>query len=105
MRTSYSYSQYKPNKEYVKKVFVACHTPFTNSVLELLALLKLKGIGRVRARKMFNNKIKDIGDVKKADVKILKGILGEKIALDVKEQVSGVKEKPDKEQYEIKDYE
>ncbi len=32
---------------------------------ELLPLLKLKNIGRVRARKMFNNGVKDIGGVKK----------------------------------------
>jgi helicase len=54
---------------------------------ELLPLLRLEGIGRVRARKLFNNKIKDISDVKKADASKLAGILGEKIALSVKEQV------------------
>ena len=54
---------------------------------ELLTLLKLKNIGRVRARKLFFNKIKTIGDVKKAELGTLVQILGKNIALDVKEQV------------------
>jgi len=54
---------------------------------ELLALLKLKGIGRVRARKIYNNKIHDIRDIKKAELKKLVNILGEKTALNIKKQV------------------
>ncbi len=54
---------------------------------ELLALLKLKDIGRVRARRLYFNRIKDIGDVKKADITKLRQILGEKIAVSVKQQV------------------
>lgn len=54
---------------------------------ELLPLIRLKGIGRVRARKMFQNKIRDIGDIKKVDVSILGAIIGDKLALDVKKQV------------------
>jgi helicase len=54
---------------------------------ELLPLIKLKGIGRVRARKMFNNKIRDLGEVKKVDVSILGALIGDKIALDIKKQV------------------
>ena len=54
---------------------------------ELIALLKLKGIGRVRARKMFNSKIKDIGDVKKVDLLTLSQLIGKKTAINVKEQV------------------
>ncbi|MBW2999243.1 hypothetical protein KY339_01105 [Candidatus Woesearchaeota archaeon] len=54
---------------------------------ELMALLRLKNIGRVRARKLFSNKIKDIGDVKKANIVTLVQILGRKTAIDVKEQV------------------
>jgi len=62
---------------------------------ELLALLRLKGIGRVRARKLFNNKIKDLGDIKKADISTLTSLLGKKIAMDVKKQVGQeIKEKP-----------
>lgn len=62
---------------------------------ELIPLLRLQNIGRVRARRLYTNGIKDIGDVKKADLMKLKQILGEKIALDVKEQVGEeVKEVP-----------
>jgi len=54
---------------------------------ELLPLLKLKSIGRVRARKLFTNKIKTIGDVKSADTTKLIQILGKKTALEIKKQV------------------
>lgn len=54
---------------------------------ELLALLKLKGIGRVRARKLFNNKIKTINDVKDSSITTLVQILGRATAINVKEQV------------------
>ncbi len=55
---------------------------------ELLQLLKFKGIGRVRARRLYNNKITDIGAVKKADIATLSHILGPKIAEDIKKQTS-----------------
>jgi len=77
---------------------------------ELLTLLKLKNIGRVRARKLFFNKIKTIGDVKKAELGTLIQILGRNIALDVKEQVGQsfknikVKENKRKGQISLKDY-
>ncbi|HLD19211.1 MAG TPA: helicase-related protein [Candidatus Nanoarchaeia archaeon] len=70
---------------------------------ELLPLLRLKGIGRVRARKLHNNKIRTIGDVKKSDIATLKAILGEKVALETKKQVESTK-KEDKEQYELEEF-
>lgn len=69
---------------------------------ELLPLLRLKGIGRVRARKMHNNKIKTINDVKKADISTLRSILGEKVAIETKKQVEIPKE--DKEQHELEGF-
>ena len=54
---------------------------------ELLTLLKLKDIGRIRARKMFNNQIKDISDVKKADFTKLAYLIGKATAFKVKEEV------------------
>tara|TARA_Y100000310_G_scaffold345504_1_gene465728 strand:+ start:4542 stop:6056 length:1515 start_codon:yes stop_codon:yes gene_type:complete len=54
---------------------------------ELLALLKLKGIGRKRARKLFDNSIKDLGDVKKSDIGALSQLVGGKIAVSVKKQL------------------
>jgi len=65
---------------------------------ELLPLLKLEGIGRVRARAMFRNKIKDIGDARKAPFAKLAQILGPKTAMNVKEQLG---EKVRKEDLQI----
>jgi len=54
---------------------------------ELIPLLQLKNIGRVRARKMFDNKIRDISDVKRIDLSTLAQLLGKTVALDIKKQV------------------
>lgn len=54
---------------------------------ELLTLIRLKNIGRVRARKLHAHGLRDIGDIKKADINILIGILGKGIAEDIKKQV------------------
>ncbi len=54
---------------------------------ELLPLLRLRNIGRIRARIMFNNKIKSIEDVKKADLTKLTQLLGKQTALSIKKQV------------------
>jgi len=54
---------------------------------ELLALLKLKNIGRVRARILFANKIKDIGDIKRASPITLAQLIGRKVAINIKKQV------------------
>jgi helicase len=54
---------------------------------ELLPLIKLKGIGRVRARKLFNNKIKSVKDVKSVDISTLVNLIGESISFSIKKQV------------------
>jgi helicase len=54
---------------------------------ELIPLLRFDGIGRVRARKLFNNKIQDVEDVKKIDLQSLSNIVGKAIALSLKKQV------------------
>ena len=54
---------------------------------ELLPLIKLRNVGRVRARKLYSNKIRDIADVKSADIVTLVQILGKKTAIDIKAQV------------------
>ncbi len=54
---------------------------------ELIPLLHLKNIGRVRARKLFARGIKTLGDVRKASINELKDIVGEKIALGIKKQL------------------
>jgi len=54
---------------------------------ELIPLLQLKNIGRIRARKLFDNRIKDIAGVKTADIMTLTQLLGKTTALDIKRQV------------------
>jgi len=77
---------------------------------ELIPLLKLEQVGRVRARSLFRNNIKDIADVKKADLMKLVQILGKNTALKVKEQVGQdfskvkIKENKRKGQISLKDY-
>lgn len=54
---------------------------------ELIPLMKFRGIGRVRARRLFHAKIRDVGDVKAVDATTLAQILGTKLAADIKQQV------------------
>jgi helicase len=54
---------------------------------ELIPLLKLKGIGRVRARKLYNAGIRDIGGIKQADLSTLSQLIGKASALSIKKQV------------------
>tara|TARA_Y100000034_G_scaffold41861_1_gene51396 strand:- start:110 stop:922 length:813 start_codon:yes stop_codon:yes gene_type:complete len=76
------------NFQNLKKEIVKLRLRLRHGVKEeLLPLIKMEGIGRVRARKLFFNKIKDVGDVKRADTAKLAQILGKNIALSVKKQV------------------
>jgi helicase len=54
---------------------------------ELLTFLKLKNVGRVRARKLFFNGLKDLGDLRRIDQATLNQILGKKLGESVKEQL------------------
>ena len=54
---------------------------------ELLPLIRLENIGRVRARALFRNRIKDLKDLKDASLATLTQLLGEKTALSVKKQL------------------
>ncbi len=61
---------------------------FKNGVKEeLLVLLKLKNIGRVRARKLFNKGFTDLKSLKKTKPSELKSLLGEKTGLNVMKQL------------------
>ncbi|MBN2013775.1 MAG: DEAD/DEAH box helicase [Candidatus Altiarchaeota archaeon] len=55
---------------------------------ELLPLVSIKGIGRVRARKLWNEGFKSISDLKKADIRKLKSLVGEKTAEGIKEEIN-----------------
>jgi len=57
---------------------------------ELLPLIRLEGIGRVRARKLFRAGIKDLGDIRKAPIEKLNEIVGVAVAKSVKTQVGVV---------------
>jgi len=54
---------------------------------ELLPLLKLKGIGRKRARKLHQNKIKTLKELHQASTQTLSQLLGQKLAQDIKLQL------------------
>jgi helicase len=54
---------------------------------ELLALLAFKGIGRVRARKLFTANIKTVGDISSASLEKLESVVGKAQAAKLKEQV------------------
>ncbi|MFC2175016.1 DEAD/DEAH box helicase [archaeon] len=54
---------------------------------ELLPLVELKGIGRVRARKLFNASIKTIPDIEKTPATDLARVLGPRVAESVKKQL------------------
>ncbi|MEM7822673.1 MAG: DEAD/DEAH box helicase [Candidatus Aenigmatarchaeota archaeon] len=54
---------------------------------ELLPLVRLKGIGRVRARLLYNAGLKRIADLRKAPVESLERLLGPSLARDIKTQV------------------
>lgn len=75
---------------------------------ELLPLLKLKNIGRIRARSMYKNGLKTTGDLIKVDIGKLNQIIGKKLAADVKNQVGVkteiVKENKRKGQISLMDY-
>ncbi len=54
---------------------------------ELLPLLKLQGIGRIRARKLYLQGIHDLGDIKKIDQTSLSQLIGKAVAESLKKQV------------------
>jgi helicase len=56
---------------------------------ELIPLIRLKQIGRVRARKLFNNGYKSVNSLKKADINELARLVGKSIAIKLKKQLTG----------------
>ncbi len=77
---------------------------------ELLPLLRLEGVGRVRARKLYNNRIRDVKDVKNSDITTLAHLMGRKTAFNIKKQVgqdvdkARVPERKRKGQISLEDY-
>lgn len=54
---------------------------------ELLPLLQLKQIGKVRSRLLFSNGLRTIADIKQSDPVILKSLIGPKIAQTIYDQL------------------
>jgi helicase len=54
---------------------------------ELLPLVKLKGIGRVRARMLYRNGMKRLSDLKKASPQQMERVVGAKVAESIKAQL------------------
>ncbi|MBI2557721.1 hypothetical protein HYW20_00200 [Candidatus Woesearchaeota archaeon] len=75
---------------------------------ELLPLVRLENIGRVRARLLFRNRMRDIKDLKSADLSTLTKLLGDKVALSLKKQLgqeqTEVPENKRKGQISLKDW-
>ena len=61
---------------------------------ELLALLRLKGVGRVRGRALYKNGIRTLDDLRSAEVSALRALVGNALAIDLKDQV-GIKVAPE----------
>ena len=62
---------------------------------ELLPLIRLKNIGRMRARKLYSNGMKDFGDLRRIDIVSLSQLLGKGVAEDIKQQLGEeIKEVP-----------
>ncbi|MFQ6085871.1 MAG: DEAD/DEAH box helicase [Candidatus Bathyarchaeia archaeon] len=59
---------------------------------EVVSLARLKGIGRVRARMLFNSGFSSIKDLKRAPVERLSSVplIGTRLAVSIKEQVGGL---------------
>jgi helicase len=64
---------------------------------ELIPLVRLKQVGRVRARKMWNANLKSLDDLRKAPLERLNKIVGPNIAKLIKDQVEGKETKPKRE--------
>lgn len=62
---------------------------------ELLPLVKLRGVGRVRARRLFNNGITSPDEAREAGIEQVTKILGRGIAEQIFEQLKGKKARPD----------
>ncbi len=69
---------------------------------ELLPLVRLRGIGRVRARKLWNSNVRSVSDLRKIPQEKLAALIGAKTAEEIKRQITD--EKEDVKQTELKEY-
>jgi helicase len=75
---------------------------------ELMTLVRLKGIGRVRARMLFRNGIRDIKGLKNVDIGKLRQLVGNKTAENIKkeldQEILGVKKGTRKGQLSVQKF-
>jgi len=64
---------------------------------ELVALVRLKKIGRARARRLYSSGLKTISDLRKVSLEKLQNIIGQNIAFEIKRQLGEEVEKPKQE--------
>lgn len=72
-------------KNYINKLRVRFKSGIKE---ELLPFISLKGIGRVRARMLYKAGFKKLGDLKKADFASISRVLGDSMAIKIKEQIT-----------------
>jgi len=79
------------HKDLVKKLNVLRERSAKGVKTELLPLVRLEGVGRARARILFNSGLKTIEDLKHAPVNRLTALplIGSRVAKRIKEQVGG----------------
>ena len=76
------------NKTDVAKLFNKLRMRINHGVKEeLLPLIRIRNIGRVRARLLWRNRIRSVRDLKKSSIKTLERILGPNIARKTKQEL------------------
>ncbi|HIJ97965.1 TPA: ATP-dependent DNA helicase, partial [archaeon] len=66
---------------------------------ELLPLIRIRDIGRVRARKLFNAGIQGVEDIQNAKMDVLVKLVGQKTAEKLKERLEIKEEKSELQKY------
>lgn len=72
---------------------------------ELLPLVKLRLIGRIRARRLYNSGLRSLADLRKVSYESLARLVGPKIAHSIKEELGQVKRKKESKQKTLKRWE
>lgn len=92
---------YKESLKYIRKVRIRLQHGVRE---ELFPLVRLKQVGRIRARKMFRSGIKSLEDLRKTPVERLSHIVGASVAKTIKDQLEGKKEMKKESQTTIKKF-
>ncbi len=82
---------------FMKNTLKKLRTRFKNGIKEeLLPLISIRGIGRVRARKLFEKNLKTISDLKSVSFETLSNAIGSSIAIKIKKELKvSIDERPD----------